>query len=179
MRPVAGNPAVGNDLLDRLRATMLKPRSAEDVVRSIRTLREAALRQQARKGADAVDVKSGFGGIREIEFLVQGLQLIHAPRHPELIAGNTLDALEILKKAGQLPEATANHLAEDYVFLRRVEHFLQIMEDRQIHVIPREPAELEALGKRMMGPDADIESFGHRLHNCLRRVRRTFDTHLA
>ena len=82
------------------------------------------------------DVKSGFGGLRDVEFLVQGLQLIHGRRIPSLLEGNTLNALEPLEKENVLPEPVVRGLGEDYLFLRQIEHCLLIFEDRQIDAIP-------------------------------------------
>jgi len=180
LRPVAGQLAVGDALLRELRPILTRPRPAAEVARAIQAMRAAALKQQSRKqpGGGAVDVKSGAGGLREIEFLAQGLQLIHAHQYPELINGNTLQALERLAACGVLPERIAAELTADYLFLRRVEHYLQILEDRQIHALPTAPAELEALGKRVLGTDATATMFMEHLDNCLKRVHETYTSQL-
>jgi glutamate-ammonia-ligase adenylyltransferase len=123
-------------------------------------------------------VKSGSGGLRDIEFLVQGLQLLHAVEHPELVEGNTLKALEALHQARLLSDSASAQLSEDYIFLRRVEHYLQILEDQQIHALPEDASALGALAKRMLGVTAGAEEFLRRLQECQERVRRTYSAWL-
>jgi [glutamine synthetase] adenylyltransferase / [glutamine synthetase]-adenylyl-L-tyrosine phosphorylase len=120
------------------------------------------------------DVKSGLGGIRDIEFLVQGLQLINAPRQGGLLEGNTLSALERLKTCGRLPEPEAGQLQADYTFLRRVEHILQIFEDRQIHAVPQSEDARAALARRVLGASGTAESLMAELDACQQRVRQTY-----
>ncbi|HVO85254.1 MAG TPA: hypothetical protein VMU60_12590, partial [Syntrophobacteria bacterium] len=112
------------------------------------------------------------------EFLVQGLQLIHAADYPELLEGNTLAALKRLCDVGLLEHPVAEQLRHDYLFLRVVEHYLQILEDQQIHAVPGNSAELTALAKRVLGPEEEGSSFGAKLEACTRRVRETYVTHL-
>src|SRR5277367_2165742 len=82
------------------------------------------------------DVKLGKGGIREIEFIVQTLSLVWGGQDLHLRIPATLDALPALAKAGHLPAAAARELAADYRTLRRVEHRLQMIADRQTHALP-------------------------------------------
>ena len=90
-----------------------------------------------------------MGGLRDIEFLVQGLQMIHCIDHESLLTGNTLTGLDELAAHALLPEQTAGQLHDAYVRLRRVEHFLQILEDRQVHRLPQSAELRSALAKRM------------------------------
>ncbi len=174
LRPVAGNLEFGLDFMEEIKAQLLRRRDPRDISRSIKKMRSQALLQQERKGAAVRDVKSGLGGLRDIEFLVQGLQLKHAPDTPALLEGNTLRAAEILNKAGFLPPDVFNHLEDDYIFLRRVEHYLQIMEDQQIHALPTQKDELTALAKRMLGNTASAQIFLDQLNNRLKRVHETY-----
>ncbi|MBU4286141.1 MAG: glutamate-ammonia-ligase adenylyltransferase [Verrucomicrobia bacterium] len=128
----------------------------------------------SKAATGSTDVKSGLGGIRDIEFLVQGLQLIHAPRQGELLDGNTFSALERLKTCGLLPEEVVGQLQADYTFLRRVEHILQIFEDRQIHAIPQSEDARAALARRVLGPDSTADRLMTELDTCQQRVRRTY-----
>jgi glutamate-ammonia-ligase adenylyltransferase len=82
------------------------------------------------------NVKLGRGGIREIEFFVQTQQLILGGRNPALRPRRTLDALSALRHRGLVAENTATELAEAYLFLRKLEHRLQMIEDEQTHAIP-------------------------------------------
>jgi [glutamine synthetase] adenylyltransferase / [glutamine synthetase]-adenylyl-L-tyrosine phosphorylase len=116
--------------------------------------------------------------LRDVEFLVQGLQLIHGARIPSLLEGNTLNALELLGKENVLPEPVALGLKEDYLFLRRVEHCLQILEDRQIHAIPKDKKELKALARRLLGADGNEDRFMERLNGCLKRIHEAYASYL-
>lgn len=175
LRPIAGEISLGGQLLKTLQPLLLRKKDPPEVARYIRQLRQLTTHGPgARIRAGHTDVKTGIGGIRDIEFLVQGLQLIHAHRHPELLQVSTLNALLALANAGILPVETAQLLCEDYLYLRRVEHYLQILEDRQIHTLPTNLSELTALARRVQGPDASGASFARELETRLKRVRELF-----
>jgi [glutamine synthetase] adenylyltransferase / [glutamine synthetase]-adenylyl-L-tyrosine phosphorylase len=177
IRPIAGNRELGDEFLRRIRPVLLARRDRRQVVESVERMRQAAIRKTTSPG-DTPDVKSGAGGIRDVEFLVQGLQLIHAPDRPELLEGNTLAALRRIGDAGLLPAPTSSRLGEDYLFLRRVEHCLQILEDRQIHTLPQDPAELSSLARRILGAAGTAPAFLEAFQACRERVRRAYVTHL-
>jgi glutamate-ammonia-ligase adenylyltransferase len=175
LRPIAGSLSLGFAFLDRLRPILVRRRRPEDIVQSIEKMRSAAIKQGSRSmGPAGLDVKSGAGGIRDVEFLVQGLQLIHAGDQPEILEGNTLAALTRLCDAGLLHERVCEQLRHDYLFLRVVEHYLQILEDRQIHAVPDDRAELAALAKRVLGPEEEGSGFREKLEACTKRVRQTY-----
>jgi [glutamine synthetase] adenylyltransferase / [glutamine synthetase]-adenylyl-L-tyrosine phosphorylase len=179
LRPLAGNPALGHRLLEALRPVFLRPRERGPVVESIEEMRNRAIRAVSKRAGAAVDVKSGLGGLRDVEFMVQGLQLIHGPGNPSLFEGNTLTSLDLLQEARILPSSAVEELKQDYLFLRRVEHCLQILEDRQVHSLPSQPQEMEALGKRVLGVDATAERFLEELTGCLARVRGAYNESLG
>ena len=77
-----------------------------------------------------------------------------------------------------MSDTVVTQLKEDYIFLRRTEHYLQILEDRQNHALPKDPAELHALAKRMMGGQIEAEKFMEVLDQCLARVHDAYRTHL-
>jgi glutamate-ammonia-ligase adenylyltransferase len=101
-----------------------------------RQIREHAARRAAGRPERANDVKLSRGGIREIEFIVQLLQVVRGGQYPELRTRPTLRALERLCAAGLMPKATADALGAAYEFLRRVEHRIQYLDDQQTHVLP-------------------------------------------
>ena len=111
-----------------------------NVFESLRTLhqqiRDHASRRSAGHPERANDVKLSRGGIREIEFTVQLLQVVRGGQFPELRTRPTLDALQRVAKAGLMPQATADALGAAYVFLRQVEHRIQYLDDQQTHVLP-------------------------------------------
>ncbi|SFM32139.1 bifunctional [glutamate--ammonia ligase]-adenylyl-L-tyrosine phosphorylase/[glutamate--ammonia-ligase] adenylyltransferase [Variovorax sp. OV329] len=111
--------------------------SVFDSLRTLhRQIRDQAARRSAGRPERANDVKLSRGGIREIEFIVQLLQVVRGGQFPELRTRPTLDALQRLTAAGLMPQATADALAAAYVFLRRVEHRIQYLDDQQTHVLP-------------------------------------------
>jgi glutamate-ammonia-ligase adenylyltransferase len=113
-----------------------------------RQIRDHAARRSAGHPERANDVKLSRGGIREIEFTVQLLQVVRGGQFPELRTRPTLDALQRLARAGLMPQATAQALADAYVFLRRVEHRIQYLDDQQTHVLPTQDGDLGWIAQR-------------------------------
>ncbi len=107
-----------------------------------RQIREQAARRAAGHPERANDVKLSRGGIREIEFTVQLLQVVRGGQFPELRTRPTVDALARVASAGLMPPATAEALARAYEFLRRVEHRIQYLDDQQTHLLPTQDADL-------------------------------------
>src|ERR1043166_8342000 len=99
------------------------------------------IREQGRRKDYARNIKLGPGGIRELEFIVQALQLVRAGREPALRVRGTLAALDAIEERGLLPAAGIAELRDAYVFLRNVEHRLQYRDDRQTQTLPSEDAE--------------------------------------
>jgi len=94
-------------------------------------------------------VKLGTGGIREIEFIVQGLQLVHVRRFPQVMIRNTLRALSCLTEVKALSKSMADQLAQSYIFLRDVEHKLQMENELQTHLIPQDMTEVAKCAVRL------------------------------
>ena len=85
-----------------------------------------------------------------------------------------MPALEALGAAGLLPRETAEQLSSDYLFLRRIEHFLQIYEDRQTHSLPSDPAQLRALARLMLGTGATAEQLLGKLSRRRERIQEDY-----
>src|SRR5213082_888518 len=119
------------------------------------------------------DVKLGRGGIRDIEFIVQTLQLIHGARYPFLQEPSMLKALRALRELDLLPTNEVLTLDNTYRFLRRVEHRLQIEAEQQTHVVPREPEALRRLALSLRFSSS--ERFEAALHEKMRAVRPIFE----
>ena len=119
------------------------------------------------------DVKLGRGGIREIEFVVQALQLIHGARHAFLQEASTLKALRGLRQLDLLPGDEVLTLDKAYRFLRRVEHRLQIEAEQQTHTVPREPEALRRLALSLRFSSG--ERFTLALQEKMRSVRSIFE----
>jgi glutamate-ammonia-ligase adenylyltransferase len=108
-----------------------------DALRTLhRQIREHAARRAAGRPERANDVKLSRGGIREIEFIVQLLQVVRGGQFPEIRTRPTLQALDRLAAAGLMTVETAKSLASAYTFLRQVEHRIQYLDDQQTHVLP-------------------------------------------
>jgi len=107
-----------------------------------RKIRDEAQRRAAGRPERANDVKLSRGGIREIEFIVQLMQVARGGQYPEIRTRSTLRALQRLAARGLMKPATAEHLAECYTFLRRVEHRIQYLDDQQTHLLPTADADL-------------------------------------
>src|SRR5262249_51921421 len=105
-------------------------------------IREEAQRRAAGRPERANDVKLSRGGIREIEFIVQLLQVVRGGQFPEIRTRSTLKALRLLAVRGLMKPETAERLAEAYEFLRRVEHRIQFLDDQQTHCLPQSDEDL-------------------------------------
>jgi len=175
IRPVAGNREIGHAFINNIQPLLVHPFKKEAVVHNIEKMRSSAVKQLFKRISSAGDdIKIGPGGIRDIEFLVQGLQLIHMHAYPDLLSGNTLDALSRLSARHLVAEKKAEQLRDDYIFLRRIEHVLQIYEDRQIHALPNSETEIDALAKRILGTEENHASFRQRLDACRSRVSTAY-----
>ncbi len=178
-RPVAGDFALGERFLEAIRPFVWRRHLDFAAIADIHAMKR---RIDAHKGTElgrgamlariaGHDVKLGEGGIREIEFLAQTLQLVWGGRDPGLRTRRTLEALRLLVKAGHLKRATATALAQSYRFLRQVEHRLQMVNDRQTHQLPDKPEALAPFAT-FMGDSA--EGFARTLLVHLSRVRTAF-----
>jgi len=114
----------------------------------IRSMKAKAEQATALGGA-AVEIKKGVGGIRDVEFAVQLLQLVHGRSDPALRGANTLDALAVLGGGGYVRPEDAGTLAAAYNWLRDVEHRLQLFELNQTHTLPSDPSRRERIAKAM------------------------------
>jgi glutamate-ammonia-ligase adenylyltransferase len=162
-RPVAGDLALGASFLEEIRPFVWRRHLDFAAVADIHAMKrriDAHKRTALGVHEDPVariaghNVKLGQGGIREIEFMAQTLQLVWGGRDPALRSPRTLDALALLTRAGHLPRRTTGELGAAYRFLRRVEHRLQMVADRQTHSLPDKRPQLEAFARFMGFADA-------------------------
>lgn len=119
------------------------------------------------------DVKTFSGGIRDIEFAVQALQLLNGNKYPELRTGNSLIALDALQKRNLLKKKEKDILTEAYIFYRRVEHFLQLMNDQQTHQIPDNAEMISKLTNYLQL--SNTETFKTFLDSHRKQVRETYN----
>ena len=114
-----------------------------------RKVRDEAQRRAAGRPERANDVKLSRGGIREIEFIVQLLLVVRGGQFPEIRTRSTLKALDRLAAGGLIGHASAIRLADAYVFLRRVEHRIQYLDDQQTHLLPSDDADLDWIARSL------------------------------
>ena len=173
-RFVTGAADVAEQMLSAI-PQILYTESAESIRSSIRSMKDRIEASLRRTGRNDIEVKLGSGSIRDVEFLVQSLQLIHGADEPRVASANTLDALVRLTDLGTLPAGDFQQLRDGYVFLRAIEHALQLQYNRQTHEIPQEPALREWLALRIDYPDET--TFMSRFNEHRRVVRRIFNGH--
>ena len=149
-RAVAGDPRLGAAFMAAASERVWgRPFGADDI-RSVRLMKARTEGEIVRRGLAARELKRGPGGIRDIEFAVQLLQLVHGRADPALRSPNTLTALREQASAGYVAVADATALDEAYRFLRAAEHRLQLVEGEQIHALPTDAASRTRLA-RVMG----------------------------
>ncbi len=134
--PVAGDAELGTAWALAAQRVVWDRSFGADELRHVRVLKVRAEAEARRRGGVDRDVKQGPGGIRDVEFAAQLLQLVHGRVDTELRARGTLDALADLRRGGYVDPDDADVLAESYRFLRRVEHVLQLEDERQTHRVP-------------------------------------------
>ncbi|MFM8413449.1 MAG: bifunctional [glutamate--ammonia ligase]-adenylyl-L-tyrosine phosphorylase/[glutamate--ammonia-ligase] adenylyltransferase, partial [Planctomycetota bacterium] len=147
-RPVAGDRALAARLLGELEPWIYRRWLSRADIGGIKALKRQIERRAVRAGTDAADVKEGHGGIRDVEFTIQFLQLLAGGDTPAVRSGTTLEAIRRLAEAGSLTDREREILERTYTLLRTVEHRLQVLYDRQTHVVPSEEGELGRLAVR-------------------------------
>lgn len=170
-RPIAGHLPLGRRLLKELNSWIYSHTINYDKVGQAR-----AMRRQIEHRSQEEDLKAGVGGIRDIEFMVQYLQLIYGARYPDLRNKTTIPSLHALADHGLLPTDEVTELIEYYSWLRMAEHRLQMYESRQLHEIPTEPEDLLFLAHRcgFEGSNAREQFLAH-LNQVRSRVREIAD----
>jgi glutamate-ammonia-ligase adenylyltransferase len=148
-RPVAGDLDLGQEFLQRLSPWIYRRFLSRADISGIKALKRRIEHQTRLAGTETTNVKTGRGGIRDIEFVIQFLQLLNGPDLPAVRTGNTLEAITQLAAAGCLTEQERAILTENYCFLRKLEHRLQIMFDLQTHTLPNDLTALRRLALRM------------------------------
>jgi glutamate-ammonia-ligase adenylyltransferase len=174
-RVIAGDTRLGEAFSEAVTRYVYRRSVTSDFVESIRHNKRRMEQKAELEGKTNTNVKVGFGGIRDIEFSVQLLQLELGGRDPLLRTPNTLEALARLRQAGVVTEREASELSEDYQFLRTVEHRLQILYDAQTQSLPVEPNERRLLARRLgyhdtAEFDADYQRRTERVHAHFERL---------
>ena len=173
-RPVAGDLKRGQEFIDHLKPFIWRKNLDFAAIQDVHSIKRQI---NVHRGGQAItvsghNVKLGRGGIREIEFFAQTQQLIWGGRIPELQVSGTQQALRALAKLEQITTETAEELTKTYQFLRRVEHRIQMTNDEQTHIVPKD---LEALDKLaiFLGYE-DTKSFEDDFINNLKIVEKHY-----
>ena len=149
-RCVAGDAGLGAEFLDMIQPFRYPRSISEAIPREVAEMKRRIENEVVRSGEMERNVKLGRGGIREIEFVTQTLQVLHAGKQPFLQGGKTIPVLEKMKEYKQLPEEETSQLQLAYRFLRDVEHRLQMEDNQQTHTLPVDRKARDRLG-RLMG----------------------------
>lgn len=171
-RGIAGDRELAYEFLREHQPFIFPKSPTPDVLEEIGRIKRRIERDIVGHEKIGRDVKLGAGGIREVEFVVQALQLIHGARHAFLQETSTLKILPVLAELELLPRREARILEEGYRFLRRVEHRLQIEAEQQTHTVPENPEELLRLARSLGFPSA--AKFSATLREQMQQIRAVF-----
>ncbi len=175
-RVIAGDFAIGQHFLNSAKPLIFSA-AAEDVRRSVLLAKQRIEQDLQRKGKAAGEVKLGAGTIRDIEFVVQCLQLQHGREVPQVRSINTLDGLVRLAEFDFVFADEYRELTSAYVLFRVIEHGLQLKYSRQTHSLPSDPVELELLARRLDFPSAEQLTAHFQQHRSA--VRRIFEKYVG
>ncbi len=156
-RPVAGDRAVGEEFLRIVTPFVYRKYLDFTAIEEIKEMKDRIDLESARARRGGRDLKLGGGGIREIEFFAQAHQLIYGGKDPSLRLRGTEETLSALAEGGVIPRGECSALTEAYRFLRMLEHRIQILRERQTHVLPAREDELRRLARTMgLSSPADL-----------------------
>jgi glutamate-ammonia-ligase adenylyltransferase len=167
-RVIAGNRAVGERWMEDIRPFVYPKTVVQSPMAEILAMK----RRIEARAKEKDSIKVGSGGIRDIEFIVQALQLLSGGNFVELQNPNTLRALQALQKYGKMTSLECERLTDAYLFLRRVEHRLQLLHGLQTHSLPKDDQEMGQLSRRL--GFATVEEFKRALDGHRNSVREIF-----
>ena len=171
-RAIGSDNGDGDELLRRLRPFVYRRYVDFGVIESLRELKKLINQEVLRKGNED-NVKTGAGGIREVEFIAQVFQLIRGGQDVALQQRNLMQVMGIIRDLELLPAAVIQSLCDDYVLLRNVEHRIQALQDRQTQLLPTDPLQQARIAVGM--GYADWAGFYQVLGQARQRVRSHFD----
>ncbi|MGK7346347.1 MAG: bifunctional [glutamate--ammonia ligase]-adenylyl-L-tyrosine phosphorylase/[glutamate--ammonia-ligase] adenylyltransferase [Candidatus Nitrospinota bacterium M3_3B_026] len=182
-RHCGGAREVSEEILGRLKPFVYRKyldQRAIDEISAMKDKIDQSLNARIGAGRAAKDIKLGRGGIREIEFVVQALQLLYGARYPELQTRSTLEALSACRSLGLLSAPWHRDLKEAYIFYRRLENRIQYHQGIQTHSLPGDEKRLGTLGRLMgLSGDGAAERLRRGVERRRKRVRSIFDMFFA
>ena len=158
-RPVAGDPTVGADMMERLRPFIWRKYLDFSAIQDIQSIKRQIAAEPGSRRIEIAgyDIERGRGGIRQIELYAQTQQLIWGGRDPSLRSGATCDALRALAAAGHTNQATVDALIDSYRFLRTLEYRLELVTEEPSLRVPEDEDDCAALARLMgFGGEADF-----------------------
>ncbi|HEX6445937.1 MAG TPA: bifunctional [glutamine synthetase] adenylyltransferase/[glutamine synthetase]-adenylyl-L-tyrosine phosphorylase [Streptosporangiales bacterium] len=170
-RPVAGDRELGERYVEAVRPLVWRAADRDGFVEDVQAMRRRVEEHVAPRDA-ARQVKLGRGGLRDVEFAVQLLQLVHGRTDETLRSGNTLEALAALTSGGYVGRDDGPLLADAYRFLRTLEHRLQLRRLRRTHVLPEDEGELRVLGRAFGFRRQPVDELTSAWQRHAREVRR-------
>lgn len=194
LKPIAGNLSCGEELLENLRADFYQTWEQQDPLANIAAMRRKSISHHVADSSftavtdagdtggagnagdiaakiEGFDVKNDHGGIRDIEFFLQGHQMLHSKER--ILTGNTLRGLSLLARKGIISAEMGEALSEYYRFFRRVEHYLQLADNKQLHRLPEDkPALLKLI--QCIQPSWTAEQFFRYFRSSLREVHEVY-----
>nr|WSS68519.1 bifunctional [glutamine synthetase] adenylyltransferase/[glutamine synthetase]-adenylyl-L-tyrosine phosphorylase [Streptomyces sp. NBC_01175] len=171
-RPVAGDPELGAAYVEAVSPLVWQAADRENFVGDVQKMRRRVVDNIPVDRVDR-ELKLGPGGLRDVEFAVQLLQLVHGRSDSTLHAGSTLEALRALADGGYVGRADAAQLDEAYRFLRAMEHRIQLYRLRRTHLVPEDEADLRRLGRSLglrTDPVAELNRAWRRHASVVRRL---------
>ncbi len=176
IRPIAGDLALGEALREKIRPH-ISHIPAGEIRAGIHAMKQRTEQFLREKGRGWGEVKLGEGSIRDVEFVLQSLQLIHERNYPQIRTRATLKGLNRLREARLLTPTEAHTLIDGYIFLRTVEHYLQMMDYRQTYTLPSDPAAITLLARRL--GFAASESFLERYQQHCTAIRAIYSKYIG
>src|SRR5262249_48996607 len=158
LRPVAGDARLGEEFIRAIEPFVYRRYLSVAEINEIKALKRRIEQKSGQFGESDTEVKTGHGGIRDVEFTIQFLQLSNGGDLPEIRQRNTLKAIRSLEKVRLLTDPEYRVLDDTYRFLRKVEHRLQLMFDLQTHRLPEKAEEVRKLALRMGYANGHTES---------------------
>jgi len=149
-RPIAGDISLGDEFIKEIEPFVYKKFLDYQSIEELKDMKTKLDKLQKKR-----DVKLGKGGIREIEFFIQALQLVNGGEVKGIRERNSLLALKKLRKLNIIDKEVFESLTSSYLFLRKVEHFIQLVDERQTHKIPGSSEDINILAKRCGLEDKD------------------------
>lgn len=173
-RPIAGSRSLAQQYLDAIQPMVWSASEREGFVTQVHSMRHRVEANIKTKDRDR-EIKLGPGGLRDVEFSVQLLQLVHGKTDPNVRCGGTQDAIRTLGEGSYISTDDAMLLTKDYQYLRLLEHRIQLVHMRRTHLMPTKPDELRVLAKSARGIqylNGDAEGLEHDWQRVRTEVRR-------